>query len=124
MLEELVKIAQRLDDGGHFEESSMIDSIIEKVAAQKKSTKKTKSRSKPEPIFESSDSRITDNKDHFPINTIGRARNALARVNQFEEAPPWWKGSLKSLVKAVTKAVHKKYKDIEISEAAKKPGKG
>lgn len=124
MIKELIKIAQGLDDGGHSEESNMIDAIIEKMAAEKKSKNKTKSRSKSEPIFQSTHPKVTDNKDHFPIDTIGRARNALARVNQFEESPPWWKGSLKSLVSAVTKAVHKKYKGIEISEAAKKPGKG
>jgi ElaB/YqjD/DUF883 family membrane-anchored ribosome-binding protein len=122
MLDILLKLAQRLDDGGHFNEADFVDSIIEKVAAKKE--KKTKSRSKPKPIFESTSKKVKDNKDHFPIDTVERARNALARVNQYKKAPPWYNGSLESLVKTVVNAVHKKYPDIEVSEAAKKPGKG
>jgi hypothetical protein len=122
MIKELIKLADHLDQGGHYEESDLVDSIIEKMAAKKE--KKTKSRSRPQPIFESTNPKIKDNKDHFPIDTEARARNALARVNQFEEAPPWYDGSLQSLVTTVTRAVKKSYPDIEVSKAAKKPGKG
>jgi hypothetical protein len=130
MIEDLIKLAQHLEEGGHHEEVDLLDLVIEKMAADakkkaaKKPTKKTKSRTRPEPIFDSKHPKIKDNKDHFPIDTEARARNALARVNQFEKSPPWYDGSLESLVSTVTKAVRKKYKDIEISEAAKKPGKG
>lgn len=62
--------------------------------------------------------------DHFPINTEGRARNALARANQFSKAPSWWKGSLQELVSAVARAVKSKYKGIDVSKKSKKPGKG
>jgi hypothetical protein len=61
---------------------------------------------------------------HFPINTKARAKNALARANQFDSAPEWYSGSLKSLVTKVANAVKKKYPDIEVTEKSKKPGKG
>ncbi len=121
MIDVLIKLADRLDSRGYVEESNFVDSIIEKVAEEKA---KTKSRTKPKPIFESIHPKVLDDKDHFPIDTVERARNALARVNQYEEAPPWYDGSLKSLVNTVVKAVHKKYPEIEASKAASKPKKG
>lgn len=52
---------------------------------------------------------MTDDKDHFPINTLARARNALARCMQYDNSPPWYSGSLKSLQDTVKRAVYKKY---------------
>ena len=75
-------------------------------------------------IFPKTHSKVKDKKDHFPINTEGRARNALARANQFSKAPPWYSGSLESLVKTVASAVKRKYKGIDVSKKSKKPGKG
>lgn len=83
---------------------------------------KAKVRNRPTPIFDATHPKVKDNKDHFPINTEGRARNALARVNQYSKAPSWWGGTLQQLVNAVVRAVKKKYKGIDISPAAKKPG--
>ncbi|MHA1883075.1 MAG: hypothetical protein ACTSUO_08525 [Candidatus Thorarchaeota archaeon] len=74
-------------------------------------------------VFKSTHPKVKDGKDHFPINSINQARNALARVNQYDSAPSWYDGSLQSLVNAVVRKVHKKYPDIKISKAAKKPGK-
>lgn len=62
--------------------------------------------------------------DHFPIDTEGRAQNALSRANQFSSAPEWYKGTLQELLNTVVRAVHKKYPGIKISDKAKKPGKG
>ena len=121
MIDVLIKLADDLDRKGLIAESNYLDSIIEKIAAEEK---KTKSRSRPKPIFESTHPKVLDNKDHFPIDTVERGRNALARVNQYDEAPPWWGGSLKSLVSIVVREVHKKYPDIEVSKAAAKPKKG
>lgn len=67
---------------------------------------------------------VKDGKDHFPINNAAQARNALARANQYSSAPEWWGGSLKSLVLAVAKKVHARFPSIEVSEAAKRPGRG
>jgi hypothetical protein len=60
--------------------------------------------------------RAKDNKDHFPINNIDQARNAIARVNQYSKVPDWYKGSLQSLVNLVIRRVHSKYPSIEISK--------
>ena len=65
---------------------------------------------------------VKDNKDHFPIDTEARARNALARVNQYSKSPPWWTGSLQELVNSVVRAVKKQYKGIEVSKESAKPG--
>jgi peptidoglycan hydrolase-like protein with peptidoglycan-binding domain len=53
-----------------------------------------------------------DKKDHFPINNESHARNALAQVAKFTNAPAWYDGSLSSLVNLVKKKVHAKYPNI------------
>jgi len=53
-----------------------------------------------------------DKKDHFPINNIDQARNALARVHQYSSAPEWYSGSLKGLQSLVSRKVHSKYPAI------------
>jgi len=75
-------------------------------------------------VFQSTNPKVADDKDHFPINTAAQARNALARANQYSSAPKWYKGSLDSLVKAVARAVKRKYKSIDVSKASETPGKG
>lgn len=80
---------------------------------------KAKTRNKSEAVFDDKHPKVTDKKDHFPIDTIGRARNALARANQFDKAPEWWSGSLKELKNTVVRAVHAKYPSIEITKKAK-----
>ncbi len=54
-----------------------------------------------------------DNKDHFPINDEGQARNALARVQQLSSAP-WYKGSLEGLKALVARKVKAKYPKIDV----------
>lgn len=101
--------------------------VDEYVTEGKKSEKKedpdAKTRNRGTVVFEAGSKNVTDDKDHFPINTEAQARNALARANQFKKAPKWYKGSLESLVKAVAKAVKKKYKGIEVTEKSTNPGK-
>jgi hypothetical protein len=54
--------------------------------------------------------KVKDNEDHYPIHDLAHARNALARVHQYDgEAPDWWDGTLASLVDTVTKAVYREY---------------
>lgn len=53
-----------------------------------------------------------DKKDHFPINDADQARNALARVHQYNKVPDWYKGSLKGLQALVSRKVHSKYPAI------------
>lgn len=89
----------------------------------KKPTKKldpdAKVRNRPSAIFPSTHPKVKDNKDHFPIDTEARGRNALARVNQYSSSPPWWSGSLQELKNAVVSAVHRKYPGIKVSKEAK-----
>jgi hypothetical protein len=85
---------------------------------------KVKARNKPSPVFDSTHPKVKDDKDHFPLGSASQARNALARANQFKEAPEWWSGSLKELVNAVARAVKKHYPSISVGDASKKPGKG
>lgn len=80
-------------------------------------------RSRGDCIFSATHSKVKDNKDHFPMNSESQARNALARANQYDAAPSWYDGSLSSLVNAVVRAVKGKYKNIEVSDKSKKPGK-
>lgn len=61
-----------------------------------------------------------DHKDHFPINNIDQARNALSRVAQYDKVPPWYNGSLKGLQELVSRKVHSKYKGIGKSDKKKK----
>jgi hypothetical protein len=53
-----------------------------------------------------------DKKDHYPINNIDQARNALDRVHQYSKVPSWYSGSLKSLQELVSRKVHSKYPSI------------
>lgn len=69
-------------------------------------------RNRPSPVFPSNHPKVKDDRDHFPIDTIERARNALARVGQYESAPSWWKGSLIELKEAVAGAVKEKHPSI------------
>jgi len=106
--------------------SILANYFLLKTAAKKKRKldPKAKVRNRGTVVFPAESSKVLDNKDYFPINNVRQARNALAQANKYDKSPKWYKGSLKSLVLAVARAVKKKYKKIEISEAAKNPGKG
>lgn len=80
---------------------------------ENKKDPKAKVRNKPSPIFDAKSKDVNDDKDHFPIDTVARARNALARVEQFDKNPPWHNGTLTSLKKKVKLAVHKAYPSID-----------
>ena len=89
----------------------------------KKKDPKAKVRNRGDVVFPSGSKNVKDDKDHFPINDEGQARNALARASQFDEVPEWYAGSLEKLVKKVQKKVKKKYPDIEVTEKSENPGK-
>jgi hypothetical protein len=100
-----------------------IKNIIEQAEVfEKVATKKDKPRGKF--IFPADHPKVKDNKDHFPINTIGRARNALSRANAFTKSPSWFNGTVDQFINSIVRAVKKAYPSIKISDAAKKPGKG
>jgi hypothetical protein len=54
-----------------------------------------------------------DGHQHFPINSLTQARNALSQVAKYTKVPPWYKGTLKSLVDTVKRKVHGKYPSIK-----------
>ena len=81
---------------------------------------KTKAENRPSPVFESTNPKVKDDKDHFPIQDEAHGRNALARVNQYSEAPEWYDGSLEDLKKTVADAVKNKFPDIEVTEESYK----
>jgi len=110
-LQEMIDNA--LDAGGGF--------VMDEA---KKKDPKAKTRNRGDVIFPADSSKVTDDKDHFPMNTEKQARNALAQANKYKDAPKWYNGSLTALVKKVATSVKKKYKDIEVTKAAEKPGKG
>lgn len=105
-----------------YQEIADAAGIFMKLAA--KLDPKAKVRNRGMVVFPASHPKVNDHKDHYPINSEDQARNALARANQYKKAPPWYDGSLQSLVNAVSKKVHSKYKNMEISEKSTKPGKG
>jgi hypothetical protein len=89
------------------------------IEETKKGSSKAKSRTRPNPVFDSTSSKVKDNKDHFPLGNVAQARNALARVNQYDKVPDWYDGSLNELKDAVVRAVKKEYPSIEVSHKSK-----
>jgi len=77
---------------------------------------KAEIRNRGDVVFSAESKSVKDDKDHFPINNKAQARNALARCHQYSSSPSWYLGSLDSLIKRVTSAVHKKYPGIKISK--------
>lgn len=113
------------DDNGMVVEKTLTlrkEPPSEVKGAKKKLDPKAKVRNRGNVVFSSTHPKVTDDKDHFPINDADQARNALARVAQFDAAPKWWSGSLKQLQAAVRGAVKRKFKTINVTEANCKEG--
>lgn len=111
----MMSVASALDQMGLLSIADAVDQNLKKIAADKP---------KGSFIFPRTHPKVKDKKDHFPINTRGRGRNALSRANQFLSVPTWYSGSLKEFVSSVARAVKTKYPSIEVSKKAKKPNKG
>ncbi len=94
------------------------ESLNEWLNEKKKETKKedpnAKVRNRGDVVFPAESKSVKDDKDHFPINSLAQARNALARVHQYDASPSWYTGKLETLVSKVVSAVHKKYPSINI----------
>lgn len=89
-----------------------IQAIIDEVEKDPKA----KVRNRPDPIFDNTSSKVKDDKDHFPIDTENRARNALSRSTAYKRKPKWFNGTLTELKDAVKKAVKKAYPNIEVTD--------
>ena len=77
---------------------------------------KAKIRNRGDVVLSADSKFVKDHADHFPINSSDQARNAWARVNQYDSSPGWFEGDLDSLKKKVKSAVTRKYPDIKINE--------
>lgn len=66
---------------------------------------------------------VTDGKDHYPINSVSQARNALSRVMQHDAVPEWFSGTLQSLRNTVKRCVQKNYPSIEVEITPKRKPK-
>lgn len=95
-----------------------IDDFVKEAAkkSKKKLDPKAKVRNRGSVVFPAESPNVLDSKDHFELNNEGQARSALSRSHQYDKAPPWYKGSLKSLQEAVRRKVHSKYPGIEIGD--------
>jgi len=93
---------------------------------KEKKKKKPKAKDRGYVVFKATDNDVNDNKNHFPLNSAGQARSALSYANVYKKSPPWYDGSLKSLLKKVADAVKRRSKEkgwgIEVSPASYKPG--
>lgn len=67
-------------------------------------------------VFPKEHPKVNDGKDHFPINDISHARNALAQAGKYDKAPEWYDGSLKDLLKTIRSTIEKEFPSIEVSE--------
>ena len=85
---------------------------------EEKKDPKAKVRNRGDVIFPAESKSVKDDADHFPINNMGQARNALSRAGQTDgKAPSWYDGDYKSFRRKVRTDVHKKYPSIKINEA-------
>ena len=95
-----------------------------KKKKKRKKDPEAKSRNRGDVVFDDTDADVTDDEDHFPINTKKQAKAALSYASHYKKDPPWHKGSLKDLVGDVQRAVKRKYPSIKTTKASAKPGKG
>lgn len=102
-------IAELIIAATEFEKMTT-QSLVKTAAKKEKLDPKAKVRNRGTVCIPAESAK--DKKDHFPINDIDQARNALARVQQYSSVPSWYNGSLKSLQDAVSRKVHSKYPSI------------
>lgn len=95
--------------------TSIAEMAINLAAKKAKLNPNAKVRNRGSVVFPAASKDVTDKKDHFPINSVSQARNALSRVAQFKKSPKWYKGSLSTLQKSVRAAVKKKYPTIKVT---------
>ena len=75
---------------------------------------KAEVRNRGKCVFPAEDDKVKDNKDHFPINDIDHARNALSRAGQYERAPKWFDGTLTELKDKIESVVKNEYPSIDV----------
>ena len=93
-----------------------IDVTMEDMMADEELAELLKKQKRGNVIFPYESPKVKDNKDHFPINNIRQARNALARVAQYDSVPDWYDGTLEEVQKKVRQTVKKAYPTINVTE--------
>ncbi|MHA1874336.1 MAG: hypothetical protein ACTSVB_09485, partial [Candidatus Heimdallarchaeaceae archaeon] len=83
---------------------------------EKKESKKLKKETRGKCVFQSDNPKVKDNGDHFPINDVNQARNALARVAQYDSVPKWYDGTLKELQTTVKNAVARAFPSVKVTK--------
>lgn len=91
----------------------MLDKIVAKACESIIARKTVKQRARGTSVFQSTHPKVGDNKDHFPINDLSHAQNALARVMQYDSVPSWYSGTLTGLQSAVKRAVYGKFPGLK-----------
>lgn len=99
--------------------TSLTGSNSKNKETSEEKSKKTKQQQRGKVIFPYESPKVKDNKDHFPINDANQARNALARVAQYDAVPSWYDGTLEELKKKVRSAVARAYPSIKVTKSTK-----
>lgn len=89
-----------------FEEIESLD-VVEEFKKEEKKDIKLKV------VFEATDDRIKDNKEHFPLVNEEQAKTSLLKSLQYKRSPRWFNGTLKELKKVVAETVKKEFPSIE-----------
>jgi hypothetical protein len=90
----------------------VVGAVCEPIIREAK-RKQLKKKTRGHCVFPAESSSVTDDKDHFPINSLAQARNALARVMQYDACPGWYAGSLKGLQGAVRREVYGQFPGLK-----------
>ncbi len=98
------------EDGEDGEEQSVSDVVNADVLTYKQKQRRPGAQ---DAIFPSDHPKVKDGKNHFPIPDLAHARNALARVAQYDAPPDWWDGTLEELQQEVRTAVYKKFPSLK-----------
>lgn len=101
--------AEQLETAGNKKLAAVVDTVANTM--EREASRPTEGY-----VFGPGHPKVKDKKGHFPIPDASHARNALARANQYSEAPDWFDGTLKQLKEAVARAVKSKFKSIEVTE--------
>jgi hypothetical protein len=114
-MSDIVKLAERFE---YWAGQSLEALAKAKAKAKKKRDPKAAVRNRGTVCVPASSAK--DKKDHFPLNSLNQARNALSRAGQYSKVPSWYNGSLESLKSLISRKVHSKYPSIKINKKKSK----
>lgn len=76
-------------------------------------------------VFPKDSPDVNDGKCHYPLNSLARARAAIAYANKMTDKPAWYSGDLDvaGLVKKIVNAAKAAYSSIDVSPESYEPKK-